>query len=85
MDKNRREEYELTVDPKEIDEMSLEDLKNRVPNQADEALKLRLKKYGMKNCKVETKNFAECSKDKLISIALKCKDEMQALTDCITI
>ena len=85
MEKNRREEYELTLDPKEIDEMSPEDLKNRVPNQADEALKLRLKKYGMKHCKVETKNFADCSKDKLISIALKCKDEMQALTDCITI
>jgi len=85
MEQDRRNNYELTLDPKEIDAMSEEELRKRVPNQADEALKLRLKKYGMKHCKVQTKNFADCTKDKLLSIAMKCKDEMNALTDCITI
>ncbi|KAG2373905.1 hypothetical protein C9374_010206 [Naegleria lovaniensis] len=82
---NQRERFHLNLDPAEIDAMSPEELKQKVPNQADEALKLRLKKYGMKQCKVESKNFADCSKDKLLSIAVKCKDELQALTDCITI
>lgn len=82
---NQRERFKLNLDPAEIDALSPEELKQKVPNQADEALKLRLKKYGMKQCKVESKNFADCSKDKLLSIAVKCKDELQALTDCITI
>ncbi|KAL9658449.1 hypothetical protein ABK040_005992 [Willaertia magna] len=80
-----KERYRMVIDPETIDKMTDAEVKAKVPNQADEALKLRLKKYGIKRCKVQFKNFADCTKDKFVSIAFKCRDEQIALNDCISI
>src|SRR5690242_16239377 len=61
----------------------LESLKNKIPNQAEEALRYRLRNFGSTMCSDFMKKFAQCTKNKTISVVYKCRDEHRELTECL--
>ncbi|KAL0477955.1 hypothetical protein AKO1_005027 [Acrasis kona] len=54
-----------------------------IPNQIDEALRLRLRKYAYRKCATQLKSFAECTKNKTISVVYSCNTQQEELFDCI--
>lgn len=60
-----------------------ESLKNKIPAMAEEALKSRLRKFALKKCQPFMQAFADCSKDKLISVIWDCKESQNALNACL--
>jgi COX assembly protein 1 len=55
----------------------------RIPNQVEDALRVRLRKYAYKKCGPELKDFSECSKDKTITVLYACRDQQTRLYECI--
>jgi hypothetical protein len=55
----------------------------RIPNQVEDALRLRLRKYAYKYCAPEMKEFSECSSDKTITVIYSCRDQQTKLYECI--
>ena len=60
-----------------------EKIEGKIPNQIEEALTHRLRKYANKQCADVMEEFAECSKDKLFSVVYKCRDHQNNLVKCI--
>ena len=58
-------------------------IRGRVPNQIEEALNQRLRRYAQKQCTDVMQEFADCSKDKLFSVVYKCAEHQNNLIKCI--
>lgn len=56
---------------------------SKVPNQIEEALNHRLRQYAHKQCDDIMKQFADCSRDKLLSVVFKCIDHQNDLVRCM--
>lgn len=60
-----------------------ENLKGKIPNQAEEALKQKLNKYALQKCKPQIEALRDCTKNRLFSMAWACKDLNIALNSCL--
>ena len=60
--------------------------KERIPilkRQAEYAAMSRLNEYALKQCDDKVREFAECTKDKLISVIWKCRPLQKAVNECV--
>mmetsp|Transcript_835 Transcript_835/g.2864 ORF Transcript_835/g.2864 Transcript_835/m.2864 type:complete len:166 (-) Transcript_835:198-695(-) len=68
---------------KDKDGNPLPDLEGKIPPLYEEALKLRLTRYAQNRCGPFYKEFATCTKDKMLGIVYKCKKEFADLSECM--
>jgi hypothetical protein len=54
-----------------------------VPQYIEEALLDRLKKKAREKCKQQIENYVECTKNRVFSIAWKCRGHLKEMNDCL--
>mmetsp|Transcript_10192 Transcript_10192/g.21255 ORF Transcript_10192/g.21255 Transcript_10192/m.21255 type:complete len:95 (+) Transcript_10192:137-421(+) len=54
-----------------------------VPMKAEEALRSMMKADALKKCRDFCKDYAECSRDRTVSVIWACSDQFSALNSCL--
>lgn len=54
-----------------------------VPRAVEEALIEKLKENSRVKCKDKIAAYAECTKDKTFSVAWACRDQLNAMNECL--
>ncbi|KAM9981345.1 hypothetical protein ACTFIY_003665 [Dictyostelium cf. discoideum] len=72
-----------TLDPEDKKYLEIPDSEVVLPAAVDSYLRQKLKDQSLKECSSHVAAFADCSKDKYISVVWECRELQQLMKNCL--
>ncbi|KAN0035334.1 hypothetical protein ACTA71_004599 [Dictyostelium dimigraforme] len=72
-----------TLDPEDKKYLEIPDSEVVLPAAVDSYLRHKLKDQSLKACQNQVAAFADCSKDKYISVVWECRELQQLMKNCL--